>query len=102
MRTLFILLTSGLIRGLVGQAIGTGLGFVFINLIRVMMGLETNLFRVDNPEPGAVFGALVGVLGFLAGAGVFTDWAKSGEARQVVSNSPDSPVSMRPSACWSS
>jgi cytochrome c oxidase subunit 1 len=70
MGTLRILLTSGLIRGLIGQAVGTGLGIGFISLIRAAMGLES------NPEPGAVFGALIGVIGFLAGAGVFTDWIK--------------------------
>lgn len=70
MGTVRILLTSGLVRGIIGQAITTALGIGFINLIRSAMGLES------NSEPGAVFGAFVGVLGFLAGAGVFTDWTK--------------------------
>ncbi len=70
MGTIRILLTSGLVRGIIGQAIGTGLGIGFINLVRSAMGLER------NPEPGVVFGAFIGVLGFLAAAGVFTDWAK--------------------------
>jgi cytochrome c oxidase subunit 1 len=70
MGTVSILLTSGLVRGIIGQAIGTGLGIGFVNLVRSAMGLES------NPEPGVVFGAFVGVIGFLAAAGAFTDWTK--------------------------
>lgn len=70
MRVARILLTSSLVKGLFGQAVGTALGIVFINLIRSAMGLEA------SREPGAVFGALIGVIGFLAAAGVLTDWVK--------------------------
>ncbi|RMG89700.1 MAG: cytochrome C oxidase subunit I [Chloroflexi bacterium] len=42
----------------------------FVNAIRSVMGLEA------NAEPGVVFGALLGVFGFLLGAGVLTDWIK--------------------------
>ena len=65
-----ILLTSGLIRGIIGQAVGTALGIAFISLIRAAMGLGA------EPEPGVVFGALIGVIGFLLGAGTLTDWIK--------------------------
>lgn len=70
MRVARFLLTSALVKGLIGQALGTALGIAFIALIRSAMGLET------NQEPGAVFGALIGVIGFLVGAGVLTDWSK--------------------------
>ncbi len=70
MGTIRILLTSALVRGLLGQAIGTALGFGFITMIRSAVGLE------NNPEPGTVFGAIIGVIGFLLGAGVLTDWIK--------------------------
>ncbi len=70
MRTLKIWLTSAYVKGLIGQAIGTAGGIGFISLIRSSMGLP------DNNEPGVVFGALVGALGFLLAAGVLTDWIK--------------------------
>ena len=70
MSKLSIWLTSAYVRGLIGQAIGTALGIGFIQAIRGAMGLENNI------EPGVVFGALIGVIGFLLAAGVLTDWIK--------------------------
>ena len=70
MNKLSIWLTSAYVRGLIGQAIGTALGIGFIQAIRGAMGLENNI------EPGVVFGALIGVIGFLLAAGVLTDWIK--------------------------
>ncbi len=70
MNKLTIWLTSAYVRGLIGQAIGTALGIGFIQAIRGAMGLEYNI------EPGVVFGALIGVIGFLLAAGVLTDWIK--------------------------
>jgi len=70
MNKLSIWLTSAYVRGLIGQVIGTALGIGFVQAIRGAMGLEYNI------EPGVVFGALIGVLGFLLAAGVFTDWIK--------------------------
>lgn len=72
MRTLRIILTSALVRGLIGQFITTLLGIGFINLIRRAMGLEANL----STEPSVVFGAIIGLVGFLLFAGVLTDWLK--------------------------
>ncbi len=72
MRTLQIILTSALVRGLIGQFITTFLGIGFINLIRRAMGLEANLLT----EPSVVFGAIIGLVGFLLFAGVLTDWLK--------------------------
>ncbi len=85
MKTLRIILSSALIRGIVGQVIGTLVGMGFINAIRAGMGLES------NPEPGAVFGAIIGVIGFLLAAGVFTDWIKwmFGNTTQLVHGTPE-------------
>ncbi|MCA9961739.1 MAG: cbb3-type cytochrome c oxidase subunit I, partial [Anaerolineales bacterium] len=76
-----IWLTSAYVRGLVGQLVGTLLGIGFIEAIRGAMGLEPtgatfNLFGAIIAEPSFVFGAIVGVIGFLLAAGVFTDWLK--------------------------
>jgi cytochrome c oxidase subunit 1 len=71
-RALGIILTSAFVRGLIGQLIGTLLGLGFINLIRRAMGLDATLLT----EPSVVFGAIIGVIGFLLAAGVFTDWLK--------------------------
>ncbi len=70
MKALWYFLTSSFTRGLIGQAIFTAIGMTFVNAIRSVMGLEA------NAEPGVVFGALLGVFGFLLGAGVLTDWIK--------------------------
>lgn len=72
MRTLRIILTSAYVRGLIGQALFTLLGIGFVNLIRSAMGLEATLLT----EPSVVFGAIIGVIGSLLFAGVFTDWLK--------------------------
>lgn len=72
MRTVKIILTSAFVRGLIGQFVAWFLGIEFINLIRRAMGLEATLLT----EPSFVFGAIMGVLGFLLAAGVLTDWLK--------------------------
>ena len=72
MRTLRILLTSAYVRGMLGQIIFTLIGMGFINLIRRGMGLEASM----TTEPSIVFGAILGIFGFLIFAGVVTDWMK--------------------------
>jgi len=71
-RTLRIILTSALVRGILGQAIGTALGYGFIAGLRALRGAETPWLY----EPALAFGAIIGVIGFLLGAGVLTDWLK--------------------------
>lgn len=76
-----IWLTSAYVRGLIGQLIGSLLGIGFIEAIRAALGLSPtgatfNLFGATVAEPSFVFGAIVGVVGFLLAAGVFTDWIK--------------------------
>ena len=62
-------------KGLIWQIGGTLVGAIFISAIRVSMGLTWKgpfLFT----EPAWVFGALLGVLCFLGGNGVVSDWFK--------------------------
>jgi len=68
----------GITRGLVWQVIGTLLGGLFVTGIRALMGLGmSDLFGTFFfSEPAWVFGALVGVISFLAGVGVMDDWMK--------------------------
>jgi cytochrome c oxidase subunit 1 len=71
-RTLRIILTSALVRGILGQVIGTALGYGFIAGLRALRGADTPWLY----EPALAFGAIIGVIGFLLGTGVLTDWLK--------------------------
>ena len=68
----------GLIRGLIWQIMGTGIGVGFVTLIRVLIGLPT-----WKAEPATVFGALLGVIFFLVGIGAFSDWYKMAKGEEV-------------------
>jgi cytochrome c oxidase subunit 1 len=71
------ILTSGLVRGLVAQIIGTGVGLGIVNGIRALMGLPVAWSIGDQAfEPVAVVAGLVGAVFFMAGVGVLTDWFK--------------------------
>ena len=72
MQTLWIILTSTLVRGIIGQTVFTLLGIGFINLIRRGRGLDATMVT----DPSLVFGAILGVFGFLIFGGVVTDWMK--------------------------
>jgi cytochrome c oxidase subunit 1 len=65
------ILSLGIVRGLAGQVIGTALGIGVSLAVRAAMGLP---FEVK--EGAIIIGILVGAVGFLIGAGVFTDWFK--------------------------
>lgn len=70
---------TGYARGFLGQVVFTLLGIGFLESIRALLGMTPdgstfNLFGTVISEPGFVFGALVGVIGFLLGSGVLTDW----------------------------
>ena len=65
----------GITRGLVWQVAGTLLGGLFVTGIRAAMGLDL-IGKFLFTEPAWVFGALVGVISFLAGVGVMDDWMK--------------------------
>ncbi|MBF8282793.1 MAG: cytochrome c oxidase subunit I [Anaerolineales bacterium] len=71
------IITSGLVRGLVAQIIGTGVGLGIVNGIRTLMGLPVAWSIGDRAfEPAAVVAGLVGAVFFMAGVGVLTDWFK--------------------------
>lgn len=61
-------LSIALLRGILWQIIGTAAGIGILSGIRAWMGLGW------KTEPAWVFGAFLGALFFLGGAGVFTDW----------------------------
>lgn len=64
------LLKLGLVRGLIGQIVGTAVGIGLVAIIRNMMGLPS------KSEPGVVLGALLGTITFMIAAGTMTDWFK--------------------------
>lgn len=65
----------GITRGLVFQVIGTLLGGFFVTGIRALTGAD--LFgSFFFTEPAWVFGAFAGVISFIFGVGIVTDWMK--------------------------
>lgn len=66
-----IIISLGLVRGIIGQIAGTLLGMGLVMLARVLVGLPA-----WDAEPVMVGGAIVGAIGFLLGVGVLTDWLK--------------------------
>ncbi len=60
----------GLVRGLIGQFIGTTIGMGIVDTVRYFMGLKF------AAEPAAVLGAVFGAIGFVVGVGAVTDWLK--------------------------
>jgi cytochrome c oxidase subunit 1 len=64
-------LSLGLVRGLLAQLLGTALGIGLVTAVRALMGLDA-----WAAEPATVAGAMLGVLAFLIGVGVFNDWFK--------------------------
>jgi len=69
----------GITRGLVWQVVGTLLGALLVTGIRALTGLTGNELLEGKfffSEPAWVFGAIVGVISFLAGVGVMDDWMK--------------------------
>ena len=66
-----VIFSLGIIRGLVGQIVGTAVGLALVTLIRLMMGLPA-----WKAEPAMIIGSLVGAVGFMIGVGALTDWIK--------------------------
>jgi hypothetical protein len=58
-KTLKIILTSALVKGLVGQVVGLALGYGFIAGLRALRGLPTPWLY----EPAVAFGAIISVVG---------------------------------------
>lgn len=67
--------STALVRGLIWQFIGWLIGAVIVTGIRALMGLEPS-GRFFFTEPAWVFGGLMGVLFFIGGSGIVTDWFK--------------------------
>jgi cytochrome c oxidase subunit 1 len=65
------LMDLGLVRGLVGQVLGTAVGMAFVMLIRLAAGMDP-----WSEELVWVIGILFGAIGFLIGVGALTDWSK--------------------------
>ncbi len=65
------LMSLGLVRGLVGQALGTLAGMAVVMLIRIMAGMPA-----WSEEPVWVIGMLTGGIAFMIGVGAFSDWAQ--------------------------
>lgn len=63
-------LSLGLVRAILGQIVGTAVGYGLVSGLRAAFGLE------PDPEPAWVLGAIFGVFGSLLAAGVLTDWIK--------------------------
>lgn len=61
----------GLVRGLLGQLIGTVMGMGLVVAIRTILDLDP-----WSAEPAWVVGALTGTTGFMIGVGALTDWFK--------------------------
>src|SRR5215218_9441101 len=62
----------GLVRGLVGQVLGTIVGLLIVTLLRGLSGIEPAWL----PEPAWVLGAVLGGIGFMIGVGALDDWFK--------------------------
>lgn len=90
-----LILSLGLIRGLVGLIIGTVIGMGITTAIRSSMGLPIwEAISPMNPsgfEVAAIVGALFGAAGFMIGVGALTDWFKwmAGKATPLRHGPPD-------------
>jgi cytochrome c oxidase subunit I len=71
------ILSIGLVRGLIGQVIGSLVGYGLLTGIRMLMGLKYSL------EPAMVFGGLLGAIGFVIAVGVLKDWWKMAMGEEV-------------------
>jgi cytochrome c oxidase subunit 1 len=63
--------STGIVRALIAQALGTLAGAGLVTGIRAVMGLEPWAL-----EPAVVAGAVLGAIAFMFGVGAMTDWTK--------------------------
>jgi cytochrome c oxidase subunit I len=82
------ILSIGLVRGLIGQVIGTVAGILLVVVIRWLLGLQA-----WGAEPAWVVGALLGVVGFVVGTGILSDWFKWTRGEET----PEHPTDAHPS-----
>jgi cytochrome c oxidase subunit 1 len=70
-------LSIGIVRGLIGMAIGWLVGAILVTLIRLALGLPAwNPGTFGFTEPAWVAGALMGFAAFMLSNGVMGDWLK--------------------------
>ncbi len=82
--------SSAFVKGLAWQVIGWITGAVFVTLIRLLMGLKTlDIFFFT--EPAWVFGAFLGVLFFIGGSGIVSDWFKWAKGQETSDHHVDPP-----------
>ena len=82
--------SSALFRGLVWQVAGWLAGAVFLTGVRMAMGLSLfGPFLLT--EPAWVFGAFVGVLSFIAGSGIASDWFLWAKGEETPEHREDPP-----------
>jgi cytochrome c oxidase subunit 1 len=82
------LTSSALVRGLAWQLIGWAVGAVAVTGLRSLLGLRPfGLFFFT--EPAWVAGAFLGVLAFIAGSGIATDWFKWALGAETPEHRPD-------------
>lgn len=66
-------LTSlGIVRGFIGQIVGTAIGLALVTFLRLISGMDP----IWSEEPAWVTAAILGSMGFLVGVGSMTDWFK--------------------------
>ena len=65
------LMSLGLVRGLIGQVLGTLTGMAVIVIARLLLGMPA-----WKEEPAWVLGMLFGAIGFLIGVGAMDDWSQ--------------------------
>jgi cytochrome c oxidase subunit 1 len=76
-RFIVILSSLGLIRGLVGQAVGTLAGYGLVTVLRSAFGLE------ENKDLAVLVGGILGAILFLLFAGVLSDWLRWGGGKKT-------------------
>ncbi len=81
---------SALVRGLIWQAILWAAGLILFTLIRVAMGLQPFDIYIFT-EPAWVFGAFLGMFGFLGGSGAVSDWFRWARGISTPEHRPDPP-----------
>src|SRR5512138_3186399 len=80
----------GITRGLAWQVIGTLVGGLFVTGIRALTGSQP-FGPFFFSEPAWVVGALAGVISFLAGVGVMSDWMKWVRGQEMPEHHDDEP-----------
>jgi cytochrome c oxidase subunit I len=71
------ILSIGMVRGIIGQIIGTAAGVGLVALIQALQGMPF------KGEPAMVVGAVMGALSFLIALGAFSDWFDMAKGEEV-------------------